>query len=95
LRERLLGHFAEAKQIHISSGTDGLAEPDEHQQRAFEHEALGMPRVGETIEEAFHGESREHEIRIHPDGLGVADEAHLNRYGETCGRGGHATSASR
>ena len=94
-RQGLLSEVPVAQEVGVAGGPQTLAQPDEHHQRALQHEAIGVGRTREPVEEALNGVTRKDEVRIDTDLARVPGESDLNRPGQALTGSAHRVSASR
>jgi hypothetical protein len=95
LDEHGIGHVSEPQQVGISRGPQRLAEPGQEKQGPLEHEAIGVGRDREAIQEPLGGEAGQDEARVHADGPGVGRQSDLHRSGQSLVGARHVTSDSR
>jgi hypothetical protein len=91
----LIREIAKTQQIGVARRTDGFAQPDQKQQRAFQDKPVDIRRTREPVEKTLHRIAREDQIRVHTDCFRVPREPRLHRTGKAVASTVHATSASR
>lgn len=73
------GEVAEPEEVEVARGSGGFIQPHFEQQRALQHEPVGVRGSGDAAEEAFHPEPGQERVGVDPLRLALVEQSPADR----------------